>query len=310
MDELGAELWFYVTPVSNMNCRQTYRVGWSFNPGIAKLTEGQTINIEVYNKQGPAIQEGLMECFRQASIEAGDTHPLTINFKGCVQSELLQKPEYSFYWSEQSPYLFDMEGQEEYRVLEGQEAVNGSFIVKDGQEEEGTANAPFGSLSVIIGKEGVFSFEVLYLLYGEESEISPAGAHRLRFENPVIEHNVPDERGELKMNVVVPGLIDDAVGRKLKIVSRFIDYRGRPMPAYSGDTLYCDQHGNAFAFSYNDRVPEKSYDLMNMNIMVPYYALNLPRTETVGHLIYVFAEIYLDGEIIGVSRPVQTVVVW
>jgi len=313
LDTSGGELLFFITPKNNMECRQTYRVGWTFDTTLNKLQEEQTIGIRVFNDP----EDGLIDCYQEAREQSDANSYLTISFKGGVQIELNKNPDFSWYWGEGSQDLFGLNnsnGIEVYPVSTGGETLNGyaseSIFVKDGGEEVGTTNAPFGTLAFEIGKKDVFSFQILYLFFGEEAEISPEGAHVLRIDKPFVEHNIASNQDDPMMNIVLPGLIDDAVGRDLEITMRFMDGYGRLMEAYPGDSVYSDQNGYAVSSSPLVKVTDKRFDLQQIIIHIPYYALNLTKTGTKAHVVFVIAEVYLDGKSIGVSKPTQTTIVW
>ena len=311
LDTEGAEFLFFISPKSDPTCRQLFRVGWTFDTDISKLEERQTINIQLFNNTGEEDSSGIRSCYRAAKRLINDDTWLTLSFKGGIKASLHENPDYSWYWGEKSNHLFTLSNSTTaYPVYNKEETFVASITVRDGQDTIGTTNAPFGSLVFEIEKRDVFRFEVLYLFYGEESDISPAGAHRLRIDKPEVIHNVNGRQGGFEMNLFLPGLIDEALGRDLQIMMHFIDGYGRPMPAYPGDTAYNDGYGNAAVRSPSVKVNDKRFDLLNVRIWMPYYALNLPKTGTRGHIIWVYAEVYLDEKIIGVSKPVQTLVVW
>ena len=232
LDTEGAEFLFFISPKSDPTCRQLFRVGWTFDTDISKLEERQTINIQLFNNTGEEDSSGIRSCYRAAKRLINDDTWLTLSFKGGIKASLHENPDYSWYWGEKSNHLFTLSNSTTaYPVYNKEETFVASITVRDGQDTIGTTNAPFGSLVFEIEKRDVFRFEVLYLFYGEESDISPAGAHRLRIDKPEVIHNVNGRQGGFEMNLFLPGLIDEALGRDLQIMMHFIDGYGRPMPA-------------------------------------------------------------------------------
>ena len=111
------------------------------------------------------------------------------------------------------------------------------------------------------------------------------------------------------MNIALVGLLEQAAGRDVQVVVHFLDNYRRPLPGNAGDAAYCDSTGFAMASSPVQRIHNRQYYLNELMITVPYYALNLPTTKT-GHAIYLYAEIFLDGKSIGMSRLAQTTFFW
>lgn len=314
LDSSGAVLLFYLTPQSNRDCRQVFRVGWQFSKPVADLEEGETIGTDIFAYPVTDTTPGLLDCFEAASEVPTDPDGLTIRFLGGDSAGLTSKPELSFYWNHGATARFYLKNELAancpFQVSHPDPIrTTGTFVVQDLAKGITEPEIPFGTFAFEIIKRELFTFRVLYLFDGTESDVSPAGAHRLLVDKVVVDHTVNAGNAEPVMNIRVMGLLEEAVGRDLQITIRFLDTYRRPLPGIEGDTAFCDRGGYVVAYSPPIRIPDRQFYLDGVKITIPYYALNLPFTQS-GHLINLYAEVFLDGKGIGVSKLVQTNFYW
>jgi hypothetical protein len=314
LDAKGGALLFYLTPKSNYNCRQAFRVGWRFDKDISDLEEGQTVNIEVFSFPVNDTVLKLLDCYRGAKEVLSDNDWLHVRFKVGDSMGLASKPDLSFYWGKTSHHLFSLNNSIDAAIIYNGKGVpkgsaSGSFLVKDGDIDAGTADVPFGTIAFEVSKKGVFSFRIVYLYNGMEPDVSPSGAQRLLIDKLVVDHTIAEGSNEPVMSISLVGLLEDAIGRELKIAVRFMDNYRKPIPCLPGDSVHCDLNGNTVSYSSVISVPVRQYYLQDLKIEMPYSALNLTSSQT-RHLVSVYAEVFLDGVSIGMSKPAQTTFFW
>lgn len=309
LDSLGGDLQFYLTPQRDHDCRQAFRVGWNFGQPAGYLEEGKSVNVEVFSYPVVDTNRSLQECFRTSREADGRSDGIWIRFIGGDVKGLASEPDLAFYWERSSPVLFTV-NQPVVAVSEsGREKNSGTMVVQDLDKDPTTADIFFGTMAVEIGMDGVFEYRILYLYDGRESDLSPEGAHRLLLEKLVVDHSITGNSVTPVMNIALTGLLEQAAGRDVQVVVHFLDNYRRPLPGIEGDAAYCDSTGFAVASSPVKRISNRQYYLNELMITVPYYALNLPTTNA-GHAIYLYAEIFLDGKSIGISRLAQTTFFW
>jgi len=309
LDSLGGDLLFYLTPQSNHDCRQAFRVGWNFSRSIGDLEEGKSVDVEVFSYPVVDTNRMMLDCYRASGEAAGHDDGVWIRFIGGDAKGLASQPDLAFYWEKTSPALFRVAQPVRAASGSGSERNSGIMDVQDLDKDPSAAGIFFGTMALEIGMEGVFEFRILYLYDGRESDISPEGAHRLLVDKLVVEHSITGSSAVPVMNIALVGLLEQAVGRNVQIVIHFLDNYRRPLPGIEGDAAFCDSTGFAVASSPVRRIPGRQYYLNELAVSVPYYALNLPTSNT-GHSIYLYAEIFLDRKSIGISRLTQTTFFW
>ncbi|MCX6233866.1 MAG: hypothetical protein NT175_03965 [Bacteroidetes bacterium] len=313
LDSKGGELLLYLTPKSSYDCRQTFRIGWRFDQDVTDLAEGQTINVEVFSYPVIDTVRGLLDCYRDAREVQSDNDWLHVRFTVGDSTGIASKPDLSFYW-EKTSYLFSLSKTVDAALVYTGNGVpaasaSGSFMVKDGIDDAGTDNAPFGTFTFEVNKKGVYCFRVAYLFNGMESDISPPGIERLLMDKLVVDHTMAEGSKNPVMSISLIGLLEDAVGRELKIAVRFMDSYRKPLPCLHGDTIHCEPNGNSVSYSPVISVPVRQYYLQDLKIEMPYSALNISTSQT-RHLVSVYAEVFLDGNSIGTSKSAQTTFFW
>ena len=108
------------------------------------------------------------------------------------------------------------------------------------------------------------------------------------------------------MEIRVPGVVRNAVGKRLQLVMRFMDARGNLLPAHPSELTYRDARGYAASGSPVFAVNSAQFDLSGIQLWMPYYALNLPNTGgRQNHTVSCYAEVFLDNVSVGRS-PVQS----
>lgn len=317
LDTRGAEFWFALTPKSHPDCKQYFRIGWTFDQDVSTLSEGQSVNVQVFNLPSGDVTTGLRQCYREAKSWAYDGGYLIANFLGGSSNSIHQKPEYSKYWGPKSQYLFTLSqsgGIQVYPVDPGYKTAVGTDVgtitVRDGIYKIGETDAPFGSFCIEISKGAVFRYMVTYLYDGKVAPASPTGNFSVNMQAPLVEHNIPNTQGTYWMKLTLPGVIEKAAGKSLQIVMRFCDDKGQLLPTASQETVYRDAGGYAASTSPIIQIPSNSYALQEAVVWMPYYALNLPRTGFQNYAVYVYAEVYVDGMSVGVSEKTAMNVVW
>lgn len=309
IDSLGGDLLFYMTPRSDHDCRQAFRIGWNFGQPVSDLEEGKSVNVEVFIYPLVDTNRMMLECYRTSREAAVHNNGIWIKFIGGDAKGLTSQPDLAFYWERSSPDLFRLDRPVEAVSGSGLSNGHGTMAVQDLDKDPSNENIFFGTMALEISMADVFEFRILYLYDGRESDVSPEGAHRLLLDKLVVEHSVTGNRAAPVMNISLIGLLEQAVGRDVQIVIHFLDNYRRPLPGIEGDAAYCDSTGFAVASSPVRRVPSRQYYLNELMITVPYYALNLPTTNA-SHTIYLYAEIFLDKKSIGMSRLAQTTFFW
>ncbi len=309
LDSLGGVLLFYLTPQGNRDCRQAFRVGWRFGQSVHDLEEGKMVNVEVFSSPVVDTTKGYLDCFRPFGGPGIHDEGVKIRFRGADSLGLGSQPDLAFYWEQASPDLFKTDRIAEAVSDNDPAHASGSFLVQDLDKNPSTADIAFGTLAFDIEKKGAFGFRILYLYDGSESDLSPAGAHRLLIDKLVVDHTVAGDGTAPVMNISLMGLLEQAVGREVRIVIHFLDNYRRPLPGIEGDAAYCDSIGNAITLSPVGRISNRQYYLNELVMTMPYYALNLPPTKA-GHTVYLYAEVFLDKKSIGMSRMTQTTFFW
>jgi hypothetical protein len=303
----------YLTPKSSYDCRQTFRIGWQFDQDVTNLAEGQTINVEVFTFPVIDTVMGLLDCYRDAREVQSDNDWLHVRFTVGDTTGIAGKPDLSFYW-EKTSNLFGLSKTIDAALVFSGKGVpaasaSGSLMVKDGVNETGSADVPFGTFTFQLSKKDVFCFRVVYLFNGMEPEISPPGVQRLLLDKLVVDHTMAAKSMKPVMSISLIGLLEDAVGREVKIAVRFLDNFRKPLPCLPGDTTHCDPDGNSISYSPVISVPSRQYYLQDLKIEMPYSALNISSSQT-RHLVSMYAEVFLDGNSIGTSKPAQTTFFW
>ncbi|HNS17558.1 MAG TPA: hypothetical protein PKH94_01085 [Bacteroidales bacterium] len=309
LDSLGGSLIFYLTPQGNRDCRQAFRVGWQFARSVKDLEEGKSVDVEVFSYPVIDSVRGVLECFRNATEAVGQNEEVRVRFTGGSSTGLDNWPDLSFYWEQSSPDLFKVNQVIEAASGGNLTTASGSLLVQDPDEDPSADDVAFGAFAIEISREGAFDYRVIYLYDGKESDLSPAGAHRLLLDKLVVEHSVTGNSAEPVMHISLMGLLEQAVGHDVRIGIHFFDNYRRPLPGIEGDAVYCDSLGYAVTSSAVRRVPSRQYYLNELAMTMPYYALNLPLSNA-GHMIYLHAEIFLDNKSIGMSRMAQTTFFW
>ncbi len=309
LDSLGGILIFYLTPQVNRDCRQAFRVGWQFGQPVQDLEEGNTVGVTVFSYPMMDTVKGMLDCYHSAKEALNDDEGVKIRFMGGNSPGLASQRELAFYWEQSSPDLFRVDQVAEAASGSDRSPGSGSFIVGDLDQDPSGASIAFGTFTLEIWKEGAFSFRILYLFDGKESDISPAGTHRLLLDKLMVEHSVTGSSGAPVMNISLAGLLEQAVGHRVQIIVHFLDQYRRPLPGIEGDTVFCDPAGNVFAYSPQVSIASRQFYLNELVITVPYYALNLPSSRS-GHALYLYAEVILDGKAIGGSKLSSTNFFW
>lgn len=313
MDTRGGELWFSVTPKANLSCKQLFKVGWNFDQDIQTIHEGQTVNLQVFNIPTGDSGVGFRTCYAQAKAWAYDGGFLEIQFLGGSPNHFTQQPAYSKFWNPESQYLVTTSGRigacpagQDYQP----DKPAGSFLIKDGIYRVGETNAPAGNITFEISKGGLFKYIVMYTYDGLSGPAVLPSASSLSMQAPLIAHNILSEQGIYWMQLNLPGTISNAAGKKLQIVMRFCDASGQPLPANPAETTYRDAGGFAATTSLIMEIPSNNYALNDIPIWMPYYALNLPQTGQQQHQVFVYAEVYADGQSMGISEKAPMQVLW
>ena len=317
LDMRGGEFWFALTPKSHPNCKQYFRIGWTFDQDVSTLAEGQSVNVQVFNLPSGDASTGFRQCYREGKAWAYDGGFLIVNFKGGAANAFHHKPEYSRYWGPKSQYLFTLSqsgGIQAYPVDPGYKTAVGTDVgaitVRDGIYKVGETDAPYGSFCIEISKGAVFKYMVTYLYDGKVAPASPTGNFSVKLQPPLVEHNIPNTQGTYWMKFNLPGTIEYAAGKSLQVVMRFSDANGQLLPTDPRETVYRDQSGFAASTSPIIQIPSNSYSLQEAVVWMPYYALNLPRTGYQNYTVYAYAEVYIDGMSVGVSEKTAMNVVW
>ena len=317
LDPQGGELWFTVTSKSFPSCKQVFRVGWIFEQPVNTLTEGQTVNVQVFNwPVGDSGGVGYRECYQQGRQWANDQSYFTINFQGGAFCHLHKRLDYAKYWSAQSPLVFSTKPEGGIFSLPVNPGFNapvglttGSLAVKSFTQQPGKDAAAHNSFTIGISKGEVFRYNIVYLFEGKPGPKVSASVP-LILETPVIRHNIPNEDGVYFMQLSLPGSIQNSAGHSLRIVMRFFDANGRPLPAAADEPTYRDQRGYVASASEVVLIPDNAYSLDQLTLWLPYEALNLPKTGYTSYTVQAYAEIFLDGKSVGVSERATIDVLW
>jgi hypothetical protein len=317
LDPQGGELWFTVTSKSFPTCKQVFRVGWAFDRPVMTLTEGQTVQVQVFNwPVGDKGGVGYRECYQQGRQWAYDESFFTIHFRGGAYCHFHNRKDYAKYWGAQSPFLFvtePAEGIVSYPVDPGFGApvglTTGSLFVKNGVKEVGDLNVPQGSFTIEISKGKAFRYNIIYLYEGKPGP-KVAARTPLILEKPVVQHNIPNEDGIYFMQLSLPGSVQNSAGKSLRVVMRFCDADGKLLPAAPDEPTYRDQRGYVASASEPLIIPDNNFPLEELVVWMPYVALNLEKTGYVSHSLMVYAEVFLDGKSVGVSEKVLMDVLW
>lgn len=318
LDSGGGELWFGITPRSNLGCKQYFRVGWNFEQALNTLYEGQKVNFQVYNIPSSDAGVGLKQCYAQAKQEVYDGGYLIVTYLGSAFNPLHQKESYARYGGPKNQYFLALSPNkrvEAYPVEPGFPCqvgtATGTMLVMDGVYKVGEMDAPYGSFCLEISKDGVFRYFVMYMfdgLLGHQGTSS--SSFPISIQAPLIQHNILNNQGAYWMQINVPGAIQSAAGKSLQVVIRFCDANGNLLPAYPQETTYRDMGGYAASTAPVVKIPTNNYSFNELVIWMPYYALNLSKTGYQTHSIFAYAEVFVDGKSVGVSEKTGLNVIW
>ncbi|HHB52867.1 MAG TPA: hypothetical protein ENK75_07545 [Saprospiraceae bacterium] len=309
-DYLGGILELYASPGTKPDCQSIYKISWNFNKDIRQVNCGEKVYIDVEN-----IPISKKDC--GIFLWEGDMNPSSITIlasSGVGESSLVYKERSQDPKSSYRDYIFlHFPGQivqgEPYPNPEGfpNWHLHNARLVLDICARKDFANeANGGSFTFRIGNRGI-SFDVVYLYSKKAVIINP----KTTLQIPVIEHNKQNSEGTYWMSIKVPGTIQGYNGKQIQLVIRFVDEQGNFLSGNSYDFRYVDGSGKAATGSGLINVTTGNFDLGNLQLWMPYYALNLPNTG--GKKLYnirAFAELYVDGKMLSQSQYTSFQVKW
>jgi len=115
----------------------------------------------------------------------------------------------------------------------------------------------------------------------------------------------------LGMRIVVPGMLQGAMGQIAQLVVRFVFPNGQMLVPAPQEIVFRDPNGYCATGTAPTPVTTPIVDLSASMIMIPYYALNL--TPTNGMMIYQFnavASLYVNNMQVAQSSPMPVSVRW
>ena len=317
MDTQGGEMWFALTPKTHPACKQYFKVGWNFDQSVQTLSEGQRVNVQVYNIPSGDSGVGLKHCYLEGKQWAYDGGYLAINFLGGNSNHFHHQEQYAKYWGPKSQYLMTLNPNKNvsaypvspgYPIDVGTSA--GTLLVMDGVYKVGETDAPFGSFCFEISKGGVFKYIIMYTFDGLTSPKASIYQYPLSVQAPLVQHNIQNAQGEYWMQINLPGSVQKAIGKALQIVIRFCDAKGNLLPASPQEQTYRDAGGYVATSSPILNVSDDNFVFNDIVIWMPYYALNLPKTGYQTYSVFAYAEIFVDGKSIGFSEKTPMNVTW
>ena len=135
-------------------------------------------------------------------------------------------------------------------------------------------------------------------------------------QTPTYLHNVqvPATNGfgsALGMKIFINGNIQNALGKTAQIVVKFNYQNGPPLNANSQDMNFRDISGLVATGTPLQIVGSNTENLTNLQITIPYYALNfMPTGGQRTYLLTLTAYVYLDNAIVAQSVPVGFSLTW
>lgn len=137
-----------------------------------------------------------------------------------------------------------------------------------------------------------------------DDEISPAQVN-LGVPNTLHNVQVMSPQGPVPgMQIVTPVTVVRAVGQSLQLVARFQVFGGPMLYANPMEQLYRDVTGLVATGTMRRTVSTKSESFTESNILIPYYALNIPPTNfMMVHNLAVLVTAYLNERPVGQSAP-------
>lgn len=318
LDTGGGELWFGISPRSNLGCKQYFKVGWNFEQALNTLYEGQKVNFQIYNVPSSDAGVGLKQCYAQVKQQIFDGGYLVLTYHGSTFNPFHRKEPYVKYGGPKNQYFLTLspnERMEAYPVDPGFPChvgtAAGTMLVMDGVHKVGGMDAPYGSFCLEVSKGGVFKYFVMYMFDGlSGSPGTSSSSFPITVQPPVIQHNILSSQGVYWMQINVPGVIQSAAGKSLQVVIRFCDANGNLLPAYPQEATYRDLGGYAASTAPLVQIPTNNYSFNELVIWMPYYALNLSKTGYQTHSIFAYAEVFVDGKSAGVSEKAGLNVIW
>ena len=311
-DALGGELLLHAAPGTKPDCQRTYKISWTFDKDISQVSCGEKIFIDVTNI--PIVKN---DC--GIFVWEGDMNPSSFTIRassGVGESSLVYEIRTKDPKGANRDYVFlhypgHVVQGEPYANPEGfpnWHLHNSRLVLNVCARKDFANEANGGSFTFRIGNRGI-SFDIVYLYSKNFSVTKPKVINNLQV--PVISHNIQNAEGTYWMNIKVPGILQGYKGKQIQLVIRFVDDQGNFLPGNTSDFRYVDGAGKAATGSGLINVTTDNFDMGNLQIWMPYYALNLPYTG--GKQTYnlrAFAELYVDGKMISQSQYVTMQVKW
>ena len=147
-----------------------------------------------------------------------------------------------------------------------------------------------------------FQYEVVYV-YDVVGAPQYTNVNTLTLDIPKVEYGGLDANGRSGVWVRVPGELAPESGKQFRVQARFESSTGQVLQGNGIDQNFIDNKGNATAISPLYFVPPGPYDLEQIAIWVPYYALQ-SRSGPKRRLVYMFTELWVDGKVVARSPKV------
>jgi hypothetical protein len=309
VDYWGGEIELHASPGTKPACKSIYKINWTFSKDIRTITCGEKIFIDIKNVPISKSDCGIF-------VWEGDQNPSSISIKcgsGVGESALVYEIRKNDPMGSYRDYVFShypghiVHGEKPSHVNEYTHQNHARVVLDICSRKDYADIANGGSFTFRIGNRGI-SFDVVYL-YDKNSITVPP--EPVSLSNPLFTHNIQNSEGVYWMKIQVPGNWQFQQAGEFQLIIRFIDPEGNFLPGINYDNRYIDSNGYAATGSAIIQVPAGNYDISSQEIWMPYYALNLPKTgiqQT--YNINAYAEIFLNGKVVGQSQLVPLTVNW
>lgn len=315
-DAWGGELNLIVTPRSAPACRRNYWISWTFDREVRTIRQGEIIGVSMFSRPTVHSRNCDWDYSRYSPARlmllAGHASPLISDIVRGDPSQanwpyvcLVPYPEPAVLGDAPAA------NQQELQVHSG----SGTIQVGGRLEEERrlAADARGGAFAFRIGDHGVH-FEVVYQFARSNttSALQPGSASvQVDLVAPVVRETRRSEDGMHWMGIKTSGVIRNARGKHIQVRIHFLDDAGQPLAGYAGEERYVDEEGFAAVSSEILTAGQFSFTLEDLDIWMPYYALNLGYSGGRNtYQLFMYAEVLVNGKPAGTSPYAAVRVDW